>query len=244
MKRVLAGPHAVAEAVRSSPGSIQVILIVESMRPTSVRRIEEAARRAKVPYEFVSKALIETVVTDLPHQGVVAITGSYPYLDLAGMLSIAGREPAPLLIVLDQVQDPQNLGAVMRSAYAFGAVGIVIPKDRAAPVTDAAVRASAGASELIKTARVTNLVRALDEMRDAGFRVYGAAMDGPAALHQLDFDSPTAIVLGSEGKGLRRLTAEHCDVLFHIPLVNDFDSLNVSAAAAIALYQVSLRRLG
>jgi 23S rRNA (guanosine2251-2'-O)-methyltransferase len=243
MKRVLAGPHAVSEAVRSAPGAIQMILVAESMRPSSVRRLEESARRAKVPVVFVSKRLLETVVGDLPHQGVAAITGAYPYLDLAGLLAVALREPSPLLVVLDQVQDPQNLGAVMRSSYAFGAAGMVIPKDRAAPVTAAAVRASAGASELIRTARVTNLVRALEEIRDNGFQIFGAAMTGDSVLYQLPFDAPTAIVFGSEGKGLRRLTEEHCDRIFQIPLVNDFDSLNVSAAAAITLYQASLQRL-
>lgn len=243
MKRILAGPHAVTEALRSQPGAIQVILVAEAMRPSSVRRIESSAKHNKVPLEFVTKALLDTVVPDLPHQGVVAITGNYPYWDLESLLNVARKEPAALIVILDQVQDPQNLGAVMRSAYAFGALGVVIPKDRAAPVTAAAVRASAGASELIKTVRVVNLVRAVDEMKDAGFQIYGAAMDGTVSLQQLSFDGPSAVILGSEGKGLRRLTARQCDQLFQIPMLNDFDSLNVSVAAAIALYQASLSRL-
>jgi 23S rRNA (guanosine2251-2'-O)-methyltransferase len=243
MKRILAGPHAVAEAVRAAPGNIQVILVAESMRPSSVQRIEASAKHSKVPLELVTKAILDTLAEEMHHQGVVAITGAYPYIDLPALLARTAKEPAPLVVVLDQVQDPHNLGAVMRSAYAFGAAGIIIPKDRAAPVTAATVRASAGASELIRTVRVVNLVRALEEMKDAGFQLYGAAMSGDVSLPHLSFDGPSVIVLGSEGRGLRRLTARHCDRLFQIPMLSDFDSLNVSAAAAIALYQASLSRL-
>jgi 23S rRNA (guanosine2251-2'-O)-methyltransferase len=160
-----------------------------------------------------------------------------------GLLDFAHKQHQPLIVVLDQVQDPRNLGAVMRSAFAFGAAGILIPKDRSSPVTAAAVRASAGASELIKTARVTNLARSLNQLRDDGFHVVGAALTGEARLEDISFDGKIAVVLGSEGKGIRRLTAEHCDQLFRIPLVNDFDSLNVSAAAAVTLYEASKRRL-
>ena len=131
----------------------------------------------------------------------------------------------------------------MRSAHAFGATGIIILKDRAAGVTGATVRTSAGASELMKTARVTNLVRALDEMRDSGYQVYGAATEGGTDLEVLSWKGKVALVLGNEGKGLRRLTARHCDQLFTIPLAGDFDSLNVSAAAAIALFAASKERL-
>jgi 23S rRNA (guanosine2251-2'-O)-methyltransferase len=243
MKRVLAGPHAVTEALRAAPGAVEVILIADTMRPLSIRSIEEAARRAKVEVEEVSRPLLDKLTPDIPNQGVAAITGDYPYVDMDGLLDFAHKQHQPLIVVLDQVQDPRNLGAVMRSAFAFGAAGILIPKDRSSPVTAAAVRASAGASELIKTARVTNLARSLDQLRDDGFHVVGAALTGEARLEDISFDGKIAVVLGSEGKGIRRLTAEHCDQLFRIPLVNDFDSLNVSAAAAVTLYEASKRRL-
>lgn len=243
MKRILAGPHAVTEALRATPGAVEVILIADTTRPMSIRSIEEAARRAKVEVEEVSRPLLDRLTPDIPNQGIAAVTGSYPYVDLETVVTQANKQAHPLIVVLDQVQDPRNLGAVMRSAFAFGAAGIIIPKDRSAPVTAAAVRASAGASELIKTARVTNLARSLDQLREDGFHVIGAALTGEASLQEISLDGKIAVVLGSEGKGIRRLTAEHCDRLFRIPLVNDFDSLNVSAAAAVTLYEASKLRL-
>lgn len=243
MKRILAGPHAVTEALRVSAQAVEVVFVVESMRPSSVRHIEEMARRYKVPVELVPKSAAEELAADVPHQGVVAITGAYPYLDLEGLIRFLKKHPSPIVTVLDQVQDPRNLGAIMRSAYAFGVAGIIVPKDRSASVTPAAVRASAGASELIRTVRVTNLARALDQLRDEGFQVFGASLDGDKAVHHLDWTGPTVLVLGSEGRGIRRLTARHCDQLFQIPLANDFDSLNVSAAAAICLFEAYRQRM-
>ncbi len=242
MKRILSGPHAVSEALRTAPGAIDVICVAETMRPTSVKRIEDLARRARVSLETIPKSALDEISKGISHQGVIAITGSYPYLDLDGLLAVTKKELAPLIVVLDQVQDPRNLGAIMRSAHAFGASGIIIPKDRSASVTAAAVRTSAGASELIRTVRVTNLVRCLDNLRDEGFQVFGAAVGGERKLDSLSWQDRCVLVLGNEGRGLRRLTAQHCDMLFSIPLASDFDSLNVSAAAAIALYEAARQR--
>ncbi len=242
MKRILAGAHAVTEALRATPGSIEVICVAESIRPSSVRRIEDLARRARVAVEMLPKSALDQIAKGLNHQGVLAITGSYPYLDLEGLLAATKTELNGLIVALDQVQDPRNLGAIMRSAYAFGASGIIFPKDRSARVTAAAVRASAGASELVRTVRVTNLVRCLDRLRDEGYQVFGAAVGGGSSPRDLSWQDRTVLVLGNEGRGLRRLTAEHCDALFSIPFPGDFDSLNVSAAAAISLYEASLQR--
>ncbi len=242
MKRILAGPHAVTEALRATPGAIEVICVAETMRPTSVRRIEDLARRTRVSVEILPRIALDRISKDLNHQGVIAITGSYPYIDLEGLLAAVKKEVNPLIIGLDQVQDPGNLGAIMRSAYAFGASGIVIPKDRSARVTSAAVRTSAGASELTRVVRVTNLVRCLDRLRDQGFQVFGAAVNGETKLEDLSWEDRCMLVLGNESRGIRRLTAEHCDKLFRIPLPCDFDSLNVSATAAIVLHKAAGQR--
>jgi 23S rRNA (guanosine2251-2'-O)-methyltransferase len=242
MKRILAGPHAVLEALHAAPGAIEVVLVVDSMQAGSMHRIEEKARHAKVPCELVTKQVAEDLAGHLTHQGVMAITGAYPYLDFDGLLRHADKAEHPLVVVLDQIQDPGNLGAIMRSSYAFGATGLILLKDRAAGVTGATVRSSAGTSELLKTARVTNLVRALDDLRDRGYSVFGAAASGNVNLRDVSWTGKSALVLGNEGKGLRRLTARHCDRLFSIPMANEFDSLNVSAAAAIALYEASKQR--
>jgi 23S rRNA (guanosine2251-2'-O)-methyltransferase len=242
MKRILAGPHAVAEALKTAPKAIDVICIAESMRPSSVRRIEDLARRARVSVETMPKTSLDQLAKELKHQGVVAITGSYPYLDMDGLLTTTSKQENPLIVALDQVQDPRNLGAIMRSAHVFGASGLIIPKNRSARVTEATVRTSAGASELVHTVLITNLVRTLDDLRDQGYCVFGTALDGQSSLRDLSWKGKTVLVLGNEGKGLRRLTREHCDVLFTIPMANAFDSLNVSAAASIALYEAAGQR--
>ena len=242
MKRVLAGPHAVLEAIRASAGAVEVVFVVDSMRSSSTHRIEEMARRFNVTIEMVPKLAMDKMASEVRHQGVVAITGAYPYLDMEGLIRYSKKQVNPLIVVLDQVQDPRNLGAIMRSAYAFGVTGLIILKDRAARVTSVAVRASAGASELVKTVRVVNLVRTLDTLRDEGYRVLGAALEAPEMVQCVDWLGPTVLVLGNEGRGLRRLTARHCDTLFTIPIVEDFDSLNVSQAAAIALFEAFKKR--
>ena len=188
------------------------------------------------------KSSLDQLAKELRHQGIIAITGSYPYLDMDGLMARAEKQQNPLLVALDQVQDPRNLGAIMRSAHVFGASGLLIPKNRSARVTEATVRTSAGASELVATVLITNLVRTLDELRDRDYRVFGTSLDGNTSLRDLSWQGKTVLVLGNEGRGLRRLTREHCDVLFTIPMANEFDSLNVSAAASIALYEAAGQR--
>ncbi len=242
MKRILRGPHAVTQALRTSPKAIEVICVADSIQLSSKYRIEDLARHARVSLETLPKTAIDELAKEGHHQGIIAITGAYPYLDLDGLAAVAEKQANPLLLALDQVQDPHNLGAIMRSAYAFGASGLIITKDRSASVTAAAVRASAGTSELIRTARVINLVRTLDTLRDEGYQIFGAALGENATVRDLSWTGKTVLVLGNEGRGLRRLTVAHCDQLFTIPMAAEFDSLNVSAAAAISLYEASLQR--
>lgn len=242
MKRVLAGPRAVIEALRASPGACEVVYLADGVRSSSAQRVETLAERARVPCETVPRGALDGMADRLNHQGVVAITGAYPYLDLAALLDAAARDRDPLLVVLDQIQDPGNLGAIIRSSHALGASGLILTRNRSASVSRGAVRSSAGASELTRIARVTNLVRCLDELRDADYRVLGAAGEADAAVDSVNFGGPVALVLGNENRGLRRLTREHCDQLFSIPLAHDFDSLNVSSAAAIALHAAARAR--
>ena len=242
MKRVVAGPNAVTEAVRAAPREIAAIYLAEGLARATAERIEKLARDAGAPCAEAPREALDALAKGLNHQGVLALAGDYPYVSLDELLEAAGRGPAPLLVVLDQVQDPGNLGAVVRSAHALGAAGVIATRDRSASMTPAAVRASAGASELIRVARVGNLAQCLDHLRDAGFFVAGAAGEAERAIRELDWSGPTALVLGGEGKGLRRLTRERCDALFRIPLATAFDSLNVSVAAAIALYEVGRSR--
>ncbi len=242
MKRILAGPRAVGEALRAAPGSIETVYIAQTMRPIAARRIEDQARNGRVPCEPLSNSALDRLARGINHQGVLAITGAYPYRDLTQIIDAGKAEENPLIVVLDQVQDPRNLGAIMRSVYAFGATGLIIARNKSAKVTAAAVRSSAGASELLKVAQVTNLVRTLDQLKDEGYHVFGATGAVNTDLSRLNWRGRAVLVLGNEGRGLRRLTAEHCDTLFAIRMAAEFDSLNVSAAAAIVLHAAAQQR--
>jgi 23S rRNA (guanosine2251-2'-O)-methyltransferase len=243
MKRILAGPNAVLEAIAARPREVNAICLAAGLKAATAQRIAERARRAKLSCETVSRSMIDAAAPGLNHQGVIAITGSYPYLDLDGLLAVVrAAGDAPLLVVLDQLQDPGNLGAIIRSAHALGAAGLVLTRDRSAGLSAGAVRASAGASELTRIARVTNLARCLERLAEERYRIYGAAGEADTPLDELDWTGPIALVLGNEQRGLRRLTRERCDALFAIPLAHGFDSLNVSAAAAVALYRAAQHR--
>jgi 23S rRNA (guanosine2251-2'-O)-methyltransferase len=242
MKRVVAGPNAVTEAIRAAPGDVGAGDLADGLTRAAADRLERLCRDADVPCSSLPREALDALAKGLTHQGVVALAGDYPYVDLEAVLSEGRRVAEPLLVVLDQIQDPGNLGAIVRSAHALGATGVILTRDRSASMTPAAVRASAGASELIRVARVGNLAQCLDHLRDSGYRVLGAAADAEARVDDVDRRGPTALVLGGEGKGLRRLTREHCDLLFRIPLATAFDSLNVSVAAAVALYELGRAR--
>jgi 23S rRNA (guanosine2251-2'-O)-methyltransferase len=199
--------------------------------------VENAASAAGIPVKKVPRARIEDLARGGAHQGVAAVVGPYPYTDLDEILTA----PDPLIVVLDSVTDPRNLGAVLRAADGAGAIGVVIPKDRAVGVTAAAVKASAGASEHVSVVRETNLRRAIDRMKEAGVWVYAAEVGG-TTYSELNLSGSVALVLGSEGRGVRRLVREGCDGAVSIPMVGAVESLNVSVAAAILLYEVRRQR--
>jgi 23S rRNA (guanosine2251-2'-O)-methyltransferase len=199
--------------------------------------IMEAADAAGVPVKNVPRAQIEELARGGAHQGVVARVAPYPYSDPGEILAV----PDPLIVVLDSVTDPRNLGAVLRAVDGAGATGVVIPKDRAVSVTAAAVKTSAGASEHVPVARETNLRRAIDWMKKAGVWVYAAEVEG-TTYTELDLSGPVALVLGSEGRGVRKLVREGCDGAVSIPMLGAVESLNVSVAAAVLLYEARRQR--
>jgi 23S rRNA (guanosine2251-2'-O)-methyltransferase len=189
-----------------------------------------------VPVEVVSAPELDRLTGTHDHQGVAAQVESYPYANAREMAA------ADLLVVLDEVSDPRNLGAVARSALASGAHGLVLPKRRSAGVTPAAVKASAGATEHLPIAHVSNIAAYLKELQNAGFWVYGAAGDAARSYLDLDYAGKVALVLGSEGRGLRPLVARTCDVLASIPMAGAVESLNVSVAAALLLFEARRQR--
>jgi 23S rRNA (guanosine2251-2'-O)-methyltransferase len=226
------GIRPVVEALES--GRRKVFEVIDAVGSEEVAR---AAGARGVEVKRTSRRRIEELARGGAHQGVAARVEPYPYSGLEEILST----PEPLVLVLDGVTDPRNLGAVLRAADAAGASGVVIPKDRAVGVTAAAVKASAGASEHVRVARVTNLGRALDTMKRAGLWVY-AAEAGGTPYTELDLAGAVALVLGSEGRGVRRLVREGCDGTVSIPMLGAVESLNVSVASAVLLYEARRRR--
>lgn len=244
MKRHLCGVHAVREALASHARDVAVIYATGDITRGPLAEIAALARDARVPVELRDARVLDALAGPVRHQGVIAVSGAdYPYADLEGLLAKArARSERPLLVALDEVTDPHNLGAIVRSAVALGADGVITLKDRAAPVTSVVVRASAGATEHVTLARVTNLARTLEALSREGYRTVGLDAEATVDLDALDLTGPTALVVGSEGSGLRRLVRERCDVLARIPLMGAVSSLNASVAAGVALYEVTRQR--
>jgi 23S rRNA (guanosine2251-2'-O)-methyltransferase len=228
---IIYGVRPVIEALRS--GRREVFEVLDA---TGNEEISRLAAEYGTPSKKMPRSRVEELVRGGVHQGVAARVGPYPYVELDEILSV----PDPI-VVLDGVTDPHNLGAVLRVADGAGVGGIVIPKDRTAGVTAAAVKASAGASEHVPVARVTNLRRSIDQMKEAGVWVYAAQIGG-TVYTELDLTGPLALVLGSEGRGVRRLVREGCDGAVSIPMLGAVESLNVSVAAAVLLYEARRRR--
>lgn len=238
-REALLGPRAVGEALRAGRRRVDRILVARG-GTEPLDEILALAQRAGVRVEWVGREALDRRAGGLPHQGVVAEGDGYPYVEVEALLEVPG--PDALLVVLDGIQDPQNLGAILRTAEAAAAAGALLPRDRAVPVTPAAVRASAGAAEHLRVARAANLAAFLTRAKAGGFWVLGADAGGGTELYQADLTGRVALVFGSEGRGLRALTKRHCDRLVHIPLRGRVASLNVSAAAAICLFEAVRQR--
>ncbi|MCA9529018.1 MAG: 23S rRNA (guanosine(2251)-2'-O)-methyltransferase RlmB [Myxococcales bacterium] len=240
MSRVITGPRFVREAVEGPRAGELEALYIDAARERSLEPLAEAARARGVPVEYRPRAALDRLAHGVRHQGAVAVARAYGYVDPLSLLSIE----APLLVALDEVTDPHNFGAIIRSAVAFGADGVVVPKRRSATVTPVVVRASAGATEHARIAPVTNLSRFLLSAGAAGIDVVGLAADGDLPLSELG-PAPLGrvFVIGSEGRGLRRLVRERCGRLVFIPQTGPIASLNASVAAGVALYEASRSRI-
>ncbi len=236
--------HAVGSLLERDPARVAVLLALESRADKRMSRVLALAEKANVPVRRVSRRELDELAAGLSHQGVIAETGAAAGLgekQLPGFLdSLSG--PA-FLLILDGVQDPHNLGACLRSANAAGVDAIIIPRDRSAPLNATVRKVACGAAESLPVVRVTNLARTLRALREAGVWVYGAAGEAEAALYDADLSGPLALVLGGEGRGLRRLTREHCDGLLSIPMAGSIGSLNVSVAAGIFLFEARRQRV-
>jgi 23S rRNA (guanosine2251-2'-O)-methyltransferase len=241
MARIVYGVHPVREALRA--GRVQALFVAEGDSGPALKEVLDAARAAGVDSIARSRFALDQLAHGGVHQGAVAVTGEYPYAQLSDLIEAATlKGQPPLIVVLDSVQDPQNFGALIRTAHVVGAHGMVIARDRAVAVTASVVKASAGASEHMRVALVTNIARALEELKREGVWIAGAVAADGQVPWKIDFRAPTALVLGAEGRGIRPLVLRGCDLLVQIPMAGKVASLNVGAAGAMLLYEVARQR--
>lgn len=242
--RILYGVNPVRELLRGGGEGLSELWLAEGgTRGPAFAELERLGRAAGAKVRAAPRAKLDRLAGTDRHQGVVAVVADFAYAELEDLLSAAAASGRPpLLVVLDGVEDPHNLGAVIRSAHALGAHGVVIPKDRAVGVTPAVAKASAGAVERTRVARVTNVAKTIEALKEAGVWSVALAADGDRSLGDVDLKGPTALVLGSEGEGLRPLVRKTCDLSALIPMTGEIDSLSVSASAAIALYEAARQR--
>src|SRR5437762_2883807 len=240
---LLVGRNPVVEALRSH---VPATALYVALGIDLDDRVKEAVRLAAdrgVPLLEVSRAELDRMTGGVLHQGIGIQVPPFAYEPFEDLLAAALEQPVPLLVALDGVTDPRNLGAVVRSAAAFGAHGVFLPERRAASMTATAWRTSAGAAARVPIAQVTNLTRALKACQDAGFVVAGLDADGDVSVYDLEVAvGPLVVVVGSEGRGLGRLVGQTCDLLVRVPMASDVESLNASVAAAVALAEVARRR--
>lgn len=233
------GVNPVLEMLKSSNGLIHKVIIARGRSGGALEKILRLAEERRISVEISERSFLDSLCRTKAHQGVLCLCEEYSYGSLDHV--IKNRHPAfqdNLILILDSITDPQNLGSLIRIACCSGANGVVIQQDRAAGVTSAVMKASAGAARHVPVARVVNLSAALDTLKSEGFWIYGAEVHSGKDFHSLDYRGHVGLVMGSEGKGLRPLIRQKCDFLVSVPLYGQVDSLNVSAAAAVVLYEV------
>jgi 23S rRNA (guanosine2251-2'-O)-methyltransferase len=233
---ILSGVNPVIESLKAGH-PLERILIAKGAGGPRLQQIIDMARRAAVPVRFEERAGLDRLAGTPAHQGVVALGASKQYAELDDV-----APAAELLVILDGVEDPHNLGAIIRTAYAAGAGAVIIPERRAVGLTDVVAKAAAGALEYLPIVRAGNINRALEQLKGQGYWIYGLDERGTEAYDRIDYASRAVLVFGAEGKGLHELVSKHCDVLVRIPMDGKIPSLNVSVAAGIVLFEWKRRR--
>jgi 23S rRNA (guanosine2251-2'-O)-methyltransferase len=234
---VLSGIHPVTEALRAKR-PLERVLVAQGAGGPRVQAVIDLARQSQVPVRFEPRTSLDRLAGTPAHQGVVALGAAKKYTELEDIAA------GGLVVVLDGVEDPHNLGAIIRTAHAAGAAGVVIPERRAASLTDVVAKAAAGALEHLPVVRVTNINRTLEQLKQRDYWIYGLDERGAEDYDRAEYSEPTALVLGAEGKGLHDQVRHHCDVLVRIPMAGKISSLNVSVAAGIVLFEWKRRRAG
>ncbi len=243
MAFVIYGIHPVHEALKKRPRAVHRISIARQREEGGLRDILDLAQKARIKINYMPPHELARVAGSEQHQGIAAEADPYPLADLDAVLAGCGESgSAPLLLVLDSIQDPHNFGALLRSAVCAGAHAAVFPKDRAVGLTPAVAKASAGAVEHIPLCRVTNIATTLDQLKKQNIWTVGTSPRGSTSIYRSDLTMPVALVIGSEGKGLRPLVEKRCDFHVSIPLQSGFESLNASTAGAVILFEAARQR--
>lgn len=238
---VIVGRNPVSEAIRSSR-TIDRILVTKGGKTGAIVGILAKAKEKQIPIKEVDSKKLDFLAGNENHQGIIAMAAVKEYSSVEDIFALAEkRQEKPFIVVLDEIEDPHNLGAIIRTAECTGAHGIIIPKRRSATLSFAVGKASAGAVEYVPVARVTNIANTIDELKERGLWVFGADMNG-TDYTECDFDGAVALVIGNEGKGIGRLVREKCDQIVSLPMKGKINSLNASVAAGVLMYAVSSKR--
>ncbi|WP_183279856.1 23S rRNA (guanosine(2251)-2'-O)-methyltransferase RlmB [Clostridium fungisolvens] len=240
---VVVGRNAVIEALKSDT-TIEQILIANGNMEGSINKIIAMAKDKKVVIKEVDRKKLDSISETGAHQGVIAIVTPFKYSEVADILKYAEEKgEKPFIVILDELEDPHNLGSIVRTAELSGVHGIIIPKRRNVGVTPTVYKSAAGAIEHMMIAKVTNINAVIDELKEAGVWVYGAEIDGDSYSYETDFSGACALIIGSEGRGMSKLTKDKCDKLVKIPMVGKINSLNASVAGGIMMYEILKSRL-
>ncbi len=242
-ENMLEGRNAVTEALKAGR-TIDKVFLASGDTDSTLRYIASLAKKNGAVVTYCDRRKLDTMTQTGAHQGVIAMAAAHDYATVQDILDSAKEKgEAPLIIICDEITDPHNLGAIIRTAECAGAHGVIIPKRRNSGLTAVVAKASAGAMEYMKIARVSNLTAAIKNLKENGVWVYGTAADGAAPLYRTDLTGPAAIVIGSEGEGMGRLVSESCDFMVSIPMKGHINSLNASNACAILLYEAVRQRI-
>ncbi|MBR1579302.1 MAG: 23S rRNA (guanosine(2251)-2'-O)-methyltransferase RlmB [Selenomonadaceae bacterium] len=236
---IIFGRNPVIELLKAHH-SINKILIADGTNDGSIKKITALAIDNKINVEFVSRHKLDRIAEYQNHQGVIALAAPVDYSTLDDIINGVDN---PFLLLLDEIQDPHNFGALLRTAEAVGVNGVLIPKHRSVSLNATVAKTSAGAVEYVKVAQIGNVAHTIRQLKDDGFIIIGGDIDGQSIFNPIDLSDPIVLVIGSEGKGLRRLTKELCDHLISIPMVGKINSLNASAAGAVLMYEVLRQRI-
>lgn len=238
----IAGRNPIIEALRSNH-PINKIWIAENSGQGAMKEVIHLAKENRIIVQFVPKRKIDQLANGLTHQGVLASIAAHPYAELEDLFERAKEQQEdPFFLILDEIEDPHNLGSILRTADAAGAHGVIIPKRRAVGLTATVAKASAGAIQYVPVVRVTNIAQTIEELKQRGVWVAGTDAKAEEDYRKANWDLPLALVIGSEGKGIGRLVLEKCDFTVKLPLVGEVSSLNASVAAAILIYEVHRNR--